>query len=246
MLMREVDEAVRTDHVGDIARKYGIAIGAALVLALAAFGGWLFWQSQKESGREAESEQLVIATDQLEAGNLDIADEQLAALAADGGPGAAASATLLRAGIALQQGRSDEAAALFRQVANDSRAPQAYRDLALIRAVTTEYDDLQPQQVIEQLGPLASAGNPWFGSAGELVAMAYLEQGNTAAAGPLLAQIAQDDNVPPTLRSRTRQLAGVLGFDAVEDVEQTLAEVIRAEAIGPAGSNAPIEMAPAE
>jgi hypothetical protein len=31
--------------------------------------------------------------------------------------------------------------------------------------------------------------------------------------------------VPQTLRSRTRQLAGLLGYDAVEDVDETLAEL---------------------
>jgi len=31
--------------------------------------------------------------------------------------------------------------------------------------------------------------------------------------------------VPQSLRSRTRQMAGLLGFDAVEDVDATLAEM---------------------
>ena len=55
--------------------------------------------------------------------------------------------------------------------------------------------------------------------------MAYLKQGKTNLAGPLFAAIAKDDDVPQTLRSRTRQLAGLLGYDAVENVDETLAEM---------------------
>ena len=44
-------------------------------------------------------------------------------------------------------------------------------------------------------------------------------------AGPLFAAISKDKNAPASLRSRTRQLAGVLGVDAIDDVDKTLAEI---------------------
>ena len=221
--MREVDDAVRQDQVGTVARKYGVIIAAVLVLALAAFGGWLFWQSCEESRLEQRSEELVTALDELQAGDARKADAELEALLADAPPGNAAVARLLRAGIAAEEGRTEDAAALFNEVAGDQSAPAPYREFATLRAVMAEYDDLKPQQVIERLGPLAVADSAWFGSAGELVALAYLEQGKEAQAGPLLASIARDETVPETLRQRTRQLAGLLGYDAVEDVDATLA-----------------------
>jgi hypothetical protein len=79
--------------------------------------------------------------------------------------------------------------------------------------------------VVDRLKPLAVPGNPWFGSAGELVGMAYLRQGKNDLAGPLFAAIAKDESVPASLRSRTRQLAGLLGYDAVVDVDAALAEM---------------------
>jgi hypothetical protein len=221
--MREVDEAVRQEQVGTAAKKYGLVIGGVLLLALLLFGAYLFWQNRQESRLEQRSEELVGAIDELEAGNERIADAELEALLADASPGGAAAARLLRAGIAVQQNRAGEAVALFDQVAADEDAPGPYRDFAAIRAVLVGYDNLQPQQVIERLSPLAVPGNAWYGSAGELVALAYLEQGQEDRAGPLLAAIARSDQVPETLRARTRQLAGLLGYDAVEDVDETLA-----------------------
>ena len=79
--------------------------------------------------------------------------------------------------------------------------------------------------MIDRLGPLAQADSPYFGSAGELVAHAYLAQGKNDQAGPLLVAIAQSDDVPQPIRGRTRQLAGLLGFDAIEDVDAALAEI---------------------
>lgn len=229
MLLREVDEAVRQDQTAQFAQRYGKLIVAGLILALVAFGGWLWWDSHREGQLETGSEELVIALDQLEAGNRDAADEELAALAEDGAPAAAAGATMLRAGILIEQGETAEAAEMLLAVADNDDAPQAYRDLATIRAVAATFDTMEPQAVVDRLKPLATPGTPWFGSAGELLAMAYLKQGNNDLAGPLFASIAKDEDVPQTLRSRTRQMAGMLGYDAVVDADQAIAETAGGE-----------------
>src|SRR5690606_8200865 len=130
------------------------------------------------------------------------------------------SARMLKAGIAVQQGRNAEAAKLFAAIAADSSAPQPLRDLATIREVAVNFDTMKPDDVISRLKPLAMPGNPWFGSAGELVGLAYLKQGKRDLAGPLFAAIAKDESLPDTLRARARQLAGLLGYDAISDVDK--------------------------
>ncbi len=221
--MREVDDAVRQDEVSNVAKKYGIAIGAALLVLLLAFGGWLLWQNREEARLEERSEELVLAIDELETGSLSVAEEELASLAEDAPPAQRTISRLLRAGTAAQSARTSEALALYEGVAGDAEVPAPYRDFAAIRAVTLAYDDMEPQQVIDRLGSLAVPGGAWYGSAGELVALAYLELGREEEAGPLLAAIARDTSVPETVRARTRQLAGLLGYDAIEDVDAALA-----------------------
>ena len=75
---------------------------------------------------------------------------------------------------------------------------------------------LEPQQVVDRLKPLAVEGAPWFGSAGELVAISYMKMRKPDLAGPLFAAMAKDATVPQSIRSRARQMAGLLGIDAVE------------------------------
>lgn len=235
VLMREVDEAVRQDQLSEFVKKYGLALGAAFVLGLGGFGAYLAWNNHQNSGLEEKTDQLVQAFDQLETNNTDAAEKALAALEGDSSEAGTAIAKLTRAGILLGKGNTAEAAKLFEEVAADSSTPGPYRDLATVRAVAAQYDTLKPQEVVDRLSPLAKPGNPWFGSAGELVAMAYLQLNKPDLAGPLLASIAKDNAVPETLRSRVRQMAGVLGVDAIDDVDATMAEISAgAEASAPA------------
>nr|WP_232366672.1 tetratricopeptide repeat protein [Alteripontixanthobacter muriae] len=221
-MLREVDDAVRQDQYSQFAQRFGIPLIILLVLALAAFAGWLYWQNRQEAAMEQRSEALIGALDQVEAGNLDTGAELLDPLASGDAAGPQSAARMLQAGIALEQGRAGDAAQLFAAVGADAEAPAALRNLATIREVATRFDSLPPQQVIERLESLAVPGNPFFGSAAELVAMAHLEAGNTQRAGNLFAEIAKAEDVPDSLRSRARQIAGQLGVDAIVDVEALL------------------------
>jgi hypothetical protein len=174
---------------------------------------------------EEESETLISAIDNLEAGNVDSANTTLSTLSSDAGPGAKAASALLQGGIALEKGQPEEAAKIFAAVAADGDAPQNFRDLATIREIAATFDTRKPEDVIARLKPLAVPGNAYFGSAGEMVAIAYLEQGKNAEAGTLLAEIAKSEDAPESLRSRARQMAGILGVDAIEDVDEVLEDV---------------------
>ncbi|WP_347400420.1 hypothetical protein [Sphingomonas paeninsulae] len=107
------------------------------------------------------------------------------------------------------------AAAQFGAVAADTSLAQPYRDLALVRQTASEYDTLKPEQVVARLKPLAIPGNPWFGSAGEMVGVAYMKMNKPDLAGATFKAMIGDEQVPPTIRSRIVQLAGIFGVEAI-------------------------------
>ena len=214
-------------------KRYGLPVGIAIALLLIGLAGYLWWDHRGKADAAEHGERFTQALDRLEAGRLDEADKALAELAKDADDGSGASARLMRAGIAQQQGKADAAAKLFAEVAADADAPQPFRDLATIREVAIRFDAMPPQQVVDRLKPLAIAGNPWFGSAGELVGMAYLKQGKNDLAGPLFAAIAKDKAAPESLRRRTRQMAGLLGVDAIEDAVKVADESTQTAQPGP-------------
>ncbi|WP_288418017.1 tetratricopeptide repeat protein [uncultured Novosphingobium sp.] len=217
VFMREVDDALRQDQFETFLRRYGKLVIAAIVIGLLAFAAYLFWHHRQKAEAEGASEQLVLALDDLDAGNAAKAQQKLAALTQTDA-GHAALARLAQAGIALDKGRADEAAKLYSQVASDTNVGQPVRDLATVREVGAAFDKLPPQTVVDRLSALAQPGTAWFGVAGEMVGMAYLKQGKPKEAGLLFVKIAKDKTQPDGLRTRVRQLAGQLGYDALDDV----------------------------
>lgn len=212
--LREVDEAVRQDRMIGIWQRFGRWIVVAVVVGLAAFGGWLWWDhhSKQVSGETAEKAQDVLrsaATGQAP----DAA--ALAVLKGASQPGYRAAALLTEAGVTAQKGDVTKAIALYGAIAGNEDIAQPYRDLATVRKVALGFEQMQPQAVIDTLKPLAVAGNPWFGSAGEMSAIAYMKMGKKDVAGAVFAAIAKDKTVPATVRSRARQMAGLLGVDAL-------------------------------
>lgn len=222
--LREVDEALREDEMMSALRRYAVLASVVVSAGLLALGGYLWWNAHQADVRAGQAEQLVLALDKVDSGQQDVAFAQLAPVVQNGTDGDRAAARLLQAGIATRLGKLDQAAGLFAQVAGDDHAPKAYRDLATVRGVALTFDKMAPADVVARLRPLAVPGAPFFGSAGEMLGVAYLKQGRQDLAAPLFGTISRDANVPASLRARARQLAGVLGFDAVEDISPAPAD----------------------
>ena len=69
--LREVDEELRRDELQSLWQRYGRLGIATIVLLLAAWGGWLYWQAEKNKASGLEGEQLSQALDDLQAANPD-------------------------------------------------------------------------------------------------------------------------------------------------------------------------------
>ena len=217
--LREVDENLRRDRARDFAKKYGNWLIAAVVLLLAASGGYIWWQQHQVERSEGHVEQLAQIYRDIGTGNASRAPAQLDELAKSGSKAVRASALFSRAALAIQQNDHKLAIAKYREIAGDGSFPKPYRDMALIRRTALEFDQIPPQEVIARLQPLAKPGGPWFGTAGEMTALALIKQGKKAEAGRLFAAIAKDKNVPEPIRGRSIQIAGSLGVDASAALE---------------------------
>ncbi len=216
---REVDEELRKEQLTSTWKRYGRWIILGVVLLLAAIGGFIYWQQQKEQKRGQQGETLTAVFDDIQAGKIKAATPRLDQLAKEGSPGYRAAALLTKADVALQERNDVAAIAAYQQIATDPEFAAPYKELALIRRTALEYDKIPPAQVIERLKPLAVAGNPWFGSAGEMVALAYLKQQKPADAARIFAAMAKDQSIPESIRSRSVQMAGALGVDAVTQAD---------------------------
>ena len=211
--LREVDDNLRRDQLTGLFARWGKVLAGVVGLFLVGLAAFLWWQDHRAKQAGADAEHFTQALSDLETGMTMRAGPALAQLASSPRDGYRASARLTQAASDLQQNKTAEAIAAYDAIAADASLPQATRDVALLRSVAVQFDTLPPAKVVERLKPLAIVGKPWFGSAGELTAAAYIKMNRRDLAGPMLAAIARDASVPLSLRGRAAGLATSLGQD---------------------------------
>jgi hypothetical protein len=211
---REVDENLRRDNLRDAARAYGKWAIAGVIVLLVAIGALLFWRDHQSKQAALDGEKLSAAIEDIGNGRTAAATTELAPLEASHSDAVAVSARLTGAALALQQNDRPKAIAIYQALAGDSGIAAPWRDLATIRLTALVFDSLAPQAVIDRLAPLTKPGTPWFGSAGEMTALALLKANRRSEAGRLFGQIAADKTVPDSIRGRAVQIASTLGVDA--------------------------------
>jgi hypothetical protein len=231
VFLREVDDAVRASDLKNFWTRYGRWLLILLVVGLGAFGGWIFYQSQLRAQDERQGEEYIAAIDKLESGDKKGAGVLLEKIAKAKQPAYRAMAQMTQANI-VAEADPKKAATMYSKVAADTTLPGPFRDLALLRQTTAEYDVLKPQQIVDRLKIMATPGHPMFGSAGEMTAIAYMNMGKDNMAGPIFAQIAKQKDLPESLRGRATQMAGSLGIDAVQVEEKK--EAALADSTAPA------------
>jgi hypothetical protein len=209
--LREVDEELRRDQIVDVWTQHGRLIVGAIVAALLIFAAVLGWRYWSHSKAEAQAVKLQTAYDSITANKSADARAALAELAASGAPGYSAVARLTQANQLFNAGKTKEAAAQFGSVAGDTNVGKPIRDYALVRQTNIEFDTLAPQVIIDRMKPLAVKESAWLGSAGEMVAMAYLRLNKPNEARSMFKTIAETDSVPESIRQRAVQ-----GVDAVD------------------------------
>ncbi|MGE3872216.1 MAG: tetratricopeptide repeat protein [Parvibaculaceae bacterium] len=206
-LFREVDEEVRQDQYKKIWKQYGnyfTAMAVAVVLLVAGFKGWQYWQlSQSEKASRIFAD----AVTKLEEGKM--ADAEAAFAAIDHG-GYAKLGNLRRAAALAGQGKTDEAVALYDSLANDQNNQQSIRDLARLRAGYVLADKLAPAELISRLGAFDNEQSPWRGLSREIFALAAYRTGDYTMADRYLNAIIADQGVALDVRQRAQTLLEVI------------------------------------
>lgn len=223
--IREVDEEYRRDRLNQFWSRYGRWLLIVIGLFLVGLAGFLYWREEQKRAAGEFGAEFMRAADQLEAGNTAGATPTLAKAVTADQPGYEALGRLGQAATAEREGKTAEAAAMYAAIAADTDVAEPFRQLATVKQTMLQFGDLPYAQLVERLRPLAKSGNPWFGTAGEMLAVAHMRNGKPELAAPLFASLARDEALPASIRGRALQMASMLGTDATSDA--------------PAGGNSP-------
>ncbi len=209
-IFREVDEELKRDRASELAKKYGpFAIGFALAIVLGTLG-YNLWQDWDLERRLERSDTYAAALALVDDGQNEAA---VAALAEFGEPDGSYGtlAAFQRARLLADDGRRDEALALWARLAASEAAGPALQGAARLFFAMHQIDDGDPGELRAMLAPILTPGSGFRPLAMELDAVLALREGDQARARQLYTEIADDLTAPPGLRSRAAQVLASLG-----------------------------------
>jgi len=201
-IFREVDEELRQEKLRSLWKSYGAYLITAMVLIVAAVGGYRFYQSWGQTQSGESGAKYATALRLLGEAKIDQAAPILDDLVESGFGAYPILARFQEAASLARSAKRDEAIALYDAIANDSAIDATFRDLARIRAGFLLVDFATPEDIAERLGDLARDDGIWRHTAREIMALSQYGAGDFAAADEIFDSIMADPAAPARLKSR--------------------------------------------
>ena len=205
-IFQEVDEEVRRERLQklwDLYGHYAIAVCVLIVLAVAGWRGYQWWEAKQAAEASVKFE---AAAQLAEADKFGEAKKAFEEVARDGTAGYRDLARL-REAAALAETDPKGAVSVYDALAADSRLGQPLRDLAAVRAGLLLVDSAPYDELKRRLEPLSGAAAPFRHTARELLALSAWKNGDVAAVRQWSDMVGNDVETPADIRSRVDVLA---------------------------------------
>ena len=208
-IFQEVDEEVRREQLKKLWERYGgyaIAACVLIVIGVAAWRGYDWWETKKAAEAGAAFEQAVTLA---ETGKHEEAEAAFAKLATGASGG---YRVLARLREAAEFARSDNKAAVaaYDEIAADRSVGQVIQDLAAVRAGLLMVDSAPYADMRTRLEPLTGPERAFRHSAREILALSAWKAGDMGAARKWTDAIMSDPQTPAGTRSRTGVLSELI------------------------------------
>jgi len=207
-IFHEVDEEVRREQLKKLWDRYGYYVVAAavlLVLAVAAWRAYMWWEAKKAAETGAAFEAAITLA---ESGKRSEAEAAFADIAGHGTSGYRHLARM-REAAELAQTDPKAAIAAYDQIAADGSVGPVLQDLASLRAGALLIDTGSYQEAQRRLEPLAANDRTFRHTAREFLVLASWRAGDATGAKRWFDLIMTDAQTPAPTRSRVEMLMAV-------------------------------------
>ncbi|MEM9682571.1 MAG: tetratricopeptide repeat protein [Pseudomonadota bacterium] len=209
-IFQEVEEELRRDKAAQYWTRYGRYIIAAVVLIVVATGTYVGWTEYRLQQQTSYGERFAVAMSLIQEQKPGEAIDALGALAEDASTGYATLARFRAAGLKMEQGDRNGAAAIYDAIAKDGSVDSLYAQLANLYFVLGMLDTGDYVDLTDRLTPLLADDSPWRFSARELAALLELQKGDTAKANEYYTTLADDPQTPTGARARAAEMLRAL------------------------------------
>jgi hypothetical protein len=207
---REVDEAVRQDRYQQLWDQYGVYILAAaalIVVGVAGYKGWSFWQEKQAQEAGDTFTQALSFKDGADAAK---AREMLSALAEKGPEGYRVLARFQLAGAAAKAGEADKAVAEYDALAKDPSVDPVLQARAALQAAAIRLDKADYAEMESRLKGFIDSNSAWRFSARELLGLSAYRLKDMREAERQFSALVSDQGTPPNLRERADMMLALI------------------------------------
>jgi hypothetical protein len=204
-IFHEVDEEVRREQLKKLWDRYGnylVAAAVLVVVVLAAWRGYQWWEAKKAAEAGAAFEAAIALAD---AGKHADAEAAFGKVVADGTAGYRHLARL-RETAQLAQVDAKAAIAAYEKIVADPSVGTVLQDLAALRAGAMLIDAGSFEEARRMLEPLSANDRTFRHTAREMLVLAAWRAGDASAAKRWFDMISTDAQTPPATRSRVEML----------------------------------------
>lgn len=207
-LMSEIEADLRDEQMHELWDRYKNVLFAGIAVIFLGVSGYQYLESVDATRLAEQADRFAVATDDLDAGNIESALADLERVAAEGG-NYGALAQLRRAAVMIEQGNTAQALDIYRTLSNDASLDFAFADLATVLWALHGMDTEDPEVLLQALAPLTDPSNAFTYSALELTAVLEAKQGDIQNAINILDGLAADSNAPSAVKARAEELSAV-------------------------------------
>lgn len=247
-VFEQVEEELRSERYKRLARTWlpiGAGVGAIALISALGWWGYQTWQTNEADKASVAYQRGIEA---FTAGNMDQANTAFGEAADTASRGYKALALMQQAGIAVEQGKNDEAVRLFDEAAKAGRDP-IIADGAALKAAYLLVDKGSLEDMTKRLEPLTGEKRPYRALAQEALATVQLLHNKPTEARETFVQLQLGQDVPQTVRQRAVvavQLIDSGTHGAVRKIVDEAAKLpAQSQMTAPAAAPAPAEAAPA-
>jgi hypothetical protein len=208
-IFNEVDEEVRRERLQKLWERYSIyliAIAVLIVVGIAAWRGYEYWQAKKAAVAGTAFESALTLS---ESGKHAEAEAAFAKVAAEA-PAGYRTLARLQAAAELSIDKPADAVKAYDALAADSSLGPTLQDLAALRAAMLLVDKTPLAELTRRLSPLAAPDRTFRHSARELLALSAWHNHDFTAARRYIDMIATDADAPPGARARAEVLSALI------------------------------------
>jgi hypothetical protein len=212
-IFHEVDEEVRREQyqkLWDRYQGYVIALAVLVVLGVASWRAYDWWETKKAAEAGAAFEAAITLGDQGKHAEAEAAFSKIAQDSATN----YRTLALVRAAAELAQTDPKAAVAAYDKIAANASVGADLRDLAGLRAGSLLIDSGDFAQASQRLEPLAGPDHTFRHTARELLALAAWRANDTATAKRWIEMINTDAATPPDERNRMEMLSALMASES--------------------------------